>query len=304
MNPIKKIFVSLLVFFPSAAFASLNVVTTLTDFASIAKEVGGNHVEVTSLAKGYQDPHFVEAKPSYLLKLRKADLFIEAGLELEVAWAPPLLTNSRNSKILPGNPGFLDVSEGCEILQKVQGSIDRSSGDVHPYGNPHYWLDPQNGHVIARHIAEKFVALDPENTKDYQSNLETFETKLSEKEKEWDGIAAGFKNQKVITYHNSWPNFAKRFGLDVVNFIEPKPGIPPTPTHIQKLRNQIRDERIPVILMEPYFDTKLPAKLAAESGAQLLVFPPSVGAEKEIVTYFDLFDHNLELLKRALKRGN
>ncbi len=294
---LRKYFLALsLLLINSWASAALKVVTTITDLGSITKEVGGNLVTVTSIAKGYQDPHFVEAKPSYLLNLRNADLFVEVGLELEVAWAPPLLINARNEKILPGNVGFLDVSQGCEILQKVSGTVDRSQGDVHPFGNPHYWLDPENGRMIARNIANKLAVLDPANAAIYKANLAAFETKLTDKEKTWDAMAKGLKSKKVVTYHNSWPNFAKRFGLDVVNYVEPKAGVPPSPTHIESLIKQIKDEHVSLLLIEPYFDSKMPEKIAKETGATLLIFPPSVGAEPDINNYFDLLDHNLKLL--------
>ncbi|MBI4055469.1 MAG: zinc ABC transporter substrate-binding protein [Elusimicrobia bacterium] len=286
---------------PSWLLAKVQVVTTTEDLAALAREVGGNLVEVHSIAKGYQDPHFVDAKPSYLLKLKRADLFIQVGLELEVAWAPALLTNARNSKILPGNIGFLDASDGCEILQKVSGSVDRSMGDIHPLGNPHYWLDPSNGGRIAGNIAEKLSALDPKHTEDYKASLKHFESRLSKKEKEWDQAASKLQGIRAVTYHNSWPNFAQYFGIQVVNFIEPKPGVPPSTSHVQALTQQIKNGEIPILLVEPYFDIKLPRKIAQATGAKLLIFPPSVGAEPEIQTYFDLFDHNLRLLLNSLQ---
>lgn len=302
MRPVRALaYAALLTLAPSWLYAKVRVVTTTEDLASLAREVGGELVETTSIARGYQDPHFVEAKPSYLLKLKRAALFIQVGLELEVAWAPALLTNARNPGILPGSLGFLDASEGCDILQRPGGSVDRSLGDVHPLGNPHYWLDPGNGRLIARNIAGRLAALDAGHAKDYQANLSRFEARLAEKEREWTGLAAAFKDLKVVTYHNSWPNFAKRFGIEVVNFVEPKPGIPPSPAHIRSLMRQIRLENIPLILVEPYFDLKLPEKIAREGGAKLLVFPPSVGGEKGLGTYFDLFDHHLKLLKEALE---
>lgn len=283
--------------------AKIKVVTTTEDLAALAREVGGELTEVSAIARGYQDPHFVEAKPSYLLKLKKAALFIQAGLELEAAWAPALLTNARNPAILPGKPGFLDASEGCEILQKPSGGTDRSKGDVHPLGNPHYWLDPGNGRAIARAIAERLSSLDPGNAKAYKLNLAAFEARLSEKEKEWAVKAAGFKGVKVVTYHNSWPSFAKRFGLEVVDFIEPRPGIPPSAAHIHSLTARIRGEGVRLLLVEPYFDLKLPEKISAQTGVPLVGFPPSVGAEEGIKTYTDLFDRQLGLLESALGKG-
>jgi zinc/manganese transport system substrate-binding protein len=286
---------------PAAAFAkNLQVVTTTEDLAAIAREIGGNHTDISAIAKGYQDSHFVDAKPSYLLKMKRADLLIAVGLELEVGWLPSLLTSARNPRILPGNAGFMNASVGCDVLQKPQGAIDRSMGDIHPEGNPHYWLDPENGRVIARHIAEKLSSLDAANAADYRSNLARFESALTEKEKAWSAAAAGFKRPKVITYHNSFPNFAKAFGLDIVNNIEPKPGVPPSPGHVQSLIAQIKAERVPLLLIEPYFDDKLPAKIAREAGATLLIFPPSVGGVPAIKTYFDLFDHDLKLIADAL----
>lgn len=300
----KRVLLSLLwCMAPLCAWAKLQVVTTTEDLAALAREVGGSFVEVTPIARGYQDPHFVDAKPSYLLKLARADLFIQVGLELEVAWAPPLLTNARNRRILPGLPGFLEASEGCEILQKPTGVVDRSLGDVHPFGNPHYWLDPANGRIIAKRIAERLAAIDPSHAEAFQTNLAAFEARLTNAEKTWDALMAPLKGTKVVTYHNSWPNFAKRFGLVVMNHIEPKPGIPPSPGHIQTLTAQIKRERIPLLLVEPYFDIKLSEKIARDTGAKLVIFPPSVGADPGIKTYVDLFERQLKLLHQALRGG-
>ncbi|MBI2059848.1 MAG: zinc ABC transporter substrate-binding protein [Nitrospirae bacterium] len=293
--------VALLSAIPSLALAKVQVVTTTEDLSALAREVGGDWVDATPIARGYQDPHFVEAKPSYLLKLKRADLYIQVGLELEVGWATSLLTNARNPRILPGNMGFMDASEGCNITQRPEGRVDRSLGDVHPLGNPHYWLDPGNGRIIARSIAQRLAALDRDHAKDYVANFARFEVKLAGKEKEWDTLLAPYKGVKVVTYHNSWPNFAGRFGLNVVNYIEPKPGIPPSPAHIHDLIEQVRSEAIPLVLVEPYFDPKLPEKVAREGGATFVVFPPSVGGTEEIKTYFDLFDAQVRRLREALE---
>ena len=292
---------ALLCLLSSPLLARLRIVTTTEDMAALAREVGGDHVTAVSIAKGYQDPHFVDAKPSHLLKLKRADLFIQVGLELEVSWAPSLLTSARNRKILPGNPGFLDASVGCDVLERSVGAVDRSQGDVHPMGNPHYWLDPANGRVIAQRIAEKLSALDPDSAVDYKRNFDNFQARLLKNEKSWDILAAAFHGVKVVTYHNSWPNFTKRFKLDVINYVEPKPGIPASPSHVRGLIQQIRQKKASLLLMEPYFDDKLPKKIARETGIRLVVLPPSVGAEKTIRTYFDLFNHNLKLLVDALR---
>jgi len=289
----------LLALAPSVALAKLNIVTTTSDLAAIAQEVGGDEVDVTSIAKGYQDPHFVDAKPSYLLKLKKADLFIQVGLELEIGWAPPLLLNARNSKILPGNAGFLDASDGCDILEKKM-SVDRSQGDVHPFGNPHYWLDPENGRVMAKSIAKRLSELDPAHADVFKTNLAAFEDKLTNKEKEWAKMAASLKGGNVVFYHNSWSNFTKRFGLNAVGFVEIKPGVPPSPAHIQELSAQIKKDQVKAILVEPYFDTKLPDKIARETGARVLLIAPSVGAVAAVQSYTDLFDYDLKLLADAV----
>lgn len=302
---LRKLFVLLATLvLPAAGFAkNVQVMTTTEDLAAIASEIGGTHADIASIAKGYQDPHFVDAKPSYLIRLKKADLLVVVGLELEVGWLPSLLTNARNAKILPGSAGFLQASEGCNILQKPNGAIDRSMGDIHPEGNPHYWLDPENGRVIAQHISAKLSELDPANAKDYQANLEAFESKLTAKEKDWAKVAAGFAGVKVITYHNSFPNFAKAFNINIAGHVEPKPGIPPSPGHVQALEAQIKSEKIPLLLIEPYFDDKLPAKIAKDTGATMLTFPPSVGGSPTVKTYFDLFDVDLKMMADALGRG-
>ncbi|HTO87693.1 MAG TPA: metal ABC transporter substrate-binding protein [Thermoanaerobaculia bacterium] len=283
------------------SFAAVKVVTSLQDFASLADAVGGRRVETFALAKGYQDPHFVEPKPSFVLKLSRADLLIVAGLELEIGYLPPLVDQSRNDKIRPGAPGYLDASAGCDILERPTGVVTRAMGDVHPFGNPHYWLDPDNGRVIARAIAAKLSQLDPAGAADYQANLATFEAKLAESEKRWDAAMAPYAGTEVVTYHNSWPNFLKHFKLVAAGYIEPKPGIPPSPSHTLEIINLIQNKKIPVILMEPYFDKKTPDSIASKTGAVVLTFYPSVGGIPAIKDYFSLFDVDIETFVNAMK---
>lgn len=285
------------------ARAALRVVTSLPDLAAIAGAVGGDRVETFALAKGYQDPHFVDAKPSFVLKLSRADLLVVAGLELEVGYLPPLLDQSRNERIHPGGAGYLDASLGCDILNKPSGVVTRAMGDVHPYGNPHYWTDPENGRVIARAIAAKLAELDPAGATSFAANLAAFETRLSAKEKEWEALMAQFAGSRVVTYHDSWPNFAKRFRLEVVGTIEPKPGIPPSPTHTLEVINLISTEKVRAILVEPYVDTKTPDSIAEKTGAAVVTLYPSVGGAPEVTDYFALFDRNLAALARALGGG-
>jgi zinc/manganese transport system substrate-binding protein len=287
--------------FGSAAEAKLRVVTSLQDFASIAQSIGGDRVETFSLAKGYQDPHFVDAKPSFVLQLSRADLLIVAGLELELGYLPPLLDQSRNQKIRPGNPGYLDASAGCEILQRPTTQVTRAMGDVHPYGNPHYWTDPNNGRVIARAIAARLSQLDAAGSATYQKNLAAFEQRLTQKDAEWMAKMAPYAGTKVVTFHNSWPNFAKHFKLNVVGHIEPKPGIPPSPTHTLEIINLIQAQKVPAILVEPYFDKKTPNYIGGKTGAKVVTLYPSVGGTPAIQDYFSLFDADIDAIVAAVK---
>jgi zinc/manganese transport system substrate-binding protein len=283
------------------AFATVKVVTSLQDFASLADAVGGKRVETFALAKGYQDPHFVDPKPSFVLKLSRADLLIVAGLELEIGYLPPLIDQSRNDKIRPGASGYLDASAGCDILERPTGVVTRAMGDVHPFGNPHYWLDPDNGRVIARAIAAKLSELDPAGAAEFRANLAAFETKLTENEKHWEAAMAPYSGTEVVTYHNSWPNFLKHFKLVAAGYIEPKPGIPPSPSHTLEIINLIQNKKIPVILMEPYFDKKTPDSIASKTGAVVLTFYPSVGGIPAIKDYFSLFDVDIEAFVNVMK---
>jgi zinc/manganese transport system substrate-binding protein len=285
----------------AAAAAKLRIVTSLQDLASIAQAIGGDRVEAASLAKGYQDPHFVDAKPSFVLLLSRADLLIVAGLELEIGYLPPLIDQSRNPKIHPGSPGYLDASIGCDILQRPTTQVTRAMGDVHPYGNPHYWTDPENGRVIARGVAARLSELDPPGRDAYARNLAAFEQKLTAKEQEWTAKMAPYASLHVVTFHESWPNFAKRFRLVVAGTVEPKPGIPPTPSHTLEIINLIKNEKIPLILVEPYFDRKTPDYIAAQTGAKVLVFYPSVGGTPAIKDYFSLFDVDIDAFVAAMK---
>jgi zinc/manganese transport system substrate-binding protein len=287
------------------ALAKVRVVTSLQDFASIAQEIGGDRVETFALAKGYQDPHFVEPKPSFILKLSRADLLIVAGLDLEIGYLPPLIDQSRNDKIRPGAAGYLDASNGCEILERPTGVVTRAMGDVHPFGNPHFWLDPDNGRVIARAIAARLAQLDPAGEATYKANLAAFEARLAEGEKRWNAALAPYAGTEIVTYHNSWPNFAKHFHLEVVGYVEPKPGVPPTPSHTVELINMMIQKKIPVILMEPYFDQKTPKAVAEKTGATLVTFIPSVGGVPDAKDYVSLFDYDVRLLAGALaaKKG-
>jgi ABC-type Zn uptake system ZnuABC Zn-binding protein ZnuA len=287
---------------PGAASAKkLNIVTATTDLAALAQEVGGDKITVEAMAKGYQDPHFVEAKPSFLLKLRQADLLIVVGLQLEIGWLPPLIAQSGNSRIQVGANGYLDASQFAEILEIPQGTVTRAMGDVHPLGNPHYWLDPDNGRRVAKGFAAKFAEMDPEDAAYFQQRFQDFDRRLNEADKKWLLDMKAYRGRKVVTYHNSAPNFAKHFGLDVVGFVEPRPGVPPTPSHTFDLSNMMKRDNVKVIMVEPYFDRKTPDSIARQTGGVVVEYMPSVGGVKEITNYFQLFDYDIALLTKAFQ---
>jgi zinc/manganese transport system substrate-binding protein len=290
---------------PAAAQNKLNVVATTEDLAAIAREVGGDRVTVDSIARGFQDPHFVEAKPSFILKLQKADLLILVGRDLEIGWLPPLIQQSRNSKVQVGADGYLDASSQARILEVPTGQITRAEGDVHPLGNPHFWLDPDNGKIVGREVFEKFSKFRPNDRAYFEQRLNDFTNRLNDAEKRWTAMMAPYKGIKVVTYHRSYSNFADKFGLNIVGYVEPKPGIPPTPQHTLELINDMKKNNVKIVLVEPYFDLKTPNAIGRETGAQVLVMPPSVGGTKDITDYFKLFDYDLNLLVDAIKKtGN
>jgi len=279
-----------------------NVVTTTEDLAALAREVGGDLVSVEAIARGYQDPHFVEPKPSFLLRLQKADLLVLVGLQLEIGWLHALIQQCRNPRIQPGAGGYVDVSSSAEILEVMTTPVTRAMGDVHPLGNPHYWLDPENGRRIAKTVEQKLAQLRPADAASFAKRFGEFDRRLAEAEKRWEQKMAPFRGRQVVTYHRSWPNFVKRFGLVVVDYVEPQPGIPPTPRHTLALIARMKREDIKVILVEPYFDLRTPQSIARQTGAEVVVLLPSVGGVKEVKDYFQLFDYNINLLAGILAR--
>jgi ABC-type Zn uptake system ZnuABC Zn-binding protein ZnuA len=279
------------------------VITTTEDLASIAREIGGDRIQVEALAKGYQDPHFVEAKPSFILRLQRAQLLVLVGRDLEIGWLPPLLTQSRNARIQPGAVGYLDASLTARILEIPTGQITRAMGDVHPLGNPHYWLDPQNGLRIARALADRLSVIRPADREYFERRLTSFCERLGEAEQRWLAAMAPHRGLKVVSYHRSFSNFAERFGLDVIGYVEPRPGIPPSPRHTASLIDEMKRQGVTVVLVEPYFDLKTPAAIAGQAGAALVVMPPSVGGVPQISNYFTLFDYNVNLVVAAVSKA-
>ncbi len=284
------------------ASAAVNVVTTTEDLAALVREVGGDKVKVEAIARGYQDPHFVDPKPSFILKLHGADLLVAVGRELEIGWLPPLVQQSRNAKIQPGADGYLDASLTVKILELPTGQITRAMGDVHPQGNPHYWLDPDNGRLVAKAIQGKLEAMDHANSAYFAQRYADFDKRLTEASKRWSAAMAPYKGAKIVTYHRSWPNFADRCGLDVIGYVEPRPGIPPSPSHTLDLINEMKRQNVKLILVEPYFDLKTPQSIGRETGAEVLMLPPSVGGAKEVTDYIGLFDYDVNAVVAAIKR--
>ena len=282
------------------AAAQVRVVATTEDLASLAMEVGGDRVKVMAIARGYQDPHFVDAKPSFILELNRADLLIVVGRDLEIGWLPALITSARNARVQPGAPGYLDASAGVKILEIPTGQITRAMGDVHPQGNPHYWLDPANGRVMARSIRDRLSQLAPADRAYFEARYAAFDVRLAEAERRWETRMAPFKGRKIVTYHRSWPNLMDRFGLDVIGYVEPKPGIPPTPSHTLALIGEMKAQGVTVIVVEPYFEKRTPQSIASQVGGKVVELAPSVGGNKAAPDYIALFDFNVAELVAAL----
>ena len=268
----------------STAEAKVNVVATLPDLGALAREVGGDNVSVKVLARSTQDPHFVDARPSLVLDASNADLLVLNGLELEVGWLPPILTNSRNEQIQPGHPGYLDASTLIDPLEVPREKIDRSMGDIHPSGNPHYTLDPRNGLVVARGIAERLETIDPQHAKAYQANLARFTQSLKERIAGWEKAFAPFKGTEVVTYHKSWIYFVEWAGFDEVAFVEPKPGLPPSAGHVAQVLGVIKRRKVPLILQEDWYPAASSEELARLGGARLVRVP---GQTREGQSYAD-----------------
>jgi len=286
----------------AAVPAPLKIVTTTQDLAALAREVGGDRVTVTALASGRQDPHQVEAKPSFISQVSGADLLIVVGRELEIGWLPTLQTGSRNAKIQVGATGYLDASANVKILEIPSGQLTRAMGDVHPQGNPHYWLDPNNGRLMAQAIRAKLQQLVPAERAYFDQRYADFDKRLAAAEKRWDAMMAPFKGAKLVTYHRSWPNFMERWGLDVIGYVEPKPGIPPTPQHTIEVIDEMKRQGAKLIIVEPYFDLKTPQAIANQVGGKVMVLAPSVGGAKEVTDYTQLFEYDVNQLAAALKQ--
>ena len=290
----------LALFVALSAEAKLKVVATLPDLASVAREIGADKVEVSALAKATEDPHFVDARPSFVVELRDADVLIDGGAELELGWLPPLLQNARNPKLDVGKPGRVQASQGVRLMN-VPANVTRAAGDVHALGNPHFMVDPIIAKAVAQHIAQSFAAIDQANAAFYDSNYKKFEATINAKLQEWGAAMLPFKGQSVAAYHDSWPYFAHRFGLNIDTFLEPKPGIPPSPSHLAEVIEKMKTQKIKAVIVEPFHDRKIAEKVASSTGAKVVDFAQYPGALPNTDSYVKLIDALVARLSAALK---
>lgn len=283
----------------AASAAPLQICATTPDLGDLARQVGGDDVAVTVFAKPSEDPHFIEAKPGFITRLSRADAFVQTGLDLEVGWAPVLLQNARNARVLPGAPGFVDASAAITPMDVPTGEIDRSMGDVHPGGNPHYLLDPEAGRAVARLLAERFASLRPDRADAFRERLAAFEKRLDEAEAGWSARLAPFRGGKVVVDHNLWPYFAARYGLEIEAFLEPKPGMAPTTKHLAEVVERMKRENLRVLLASPYFDPRHAAFVVKQTGATMAALAHQVGSRPGTDDYISMIDHNTREVAEA-----
>jgi zinc/manganese transport system substrate-binding protein len=300
MKSVFKLFVGVMAgLLAIPAFADLKVATSLGDLASVAQFVGGKHVTAISLCKGYEDPHFVPAKPSLMKAIQDADVFVSVGLELDGGWLPLVIPGSRNPKIQVGAKGFVDASEGVNVLEKPTGTVSRAEGDVHPLGNPHYYMDPQNLVVVADHLAQIFSDLDPANAADYAANAKAFDEKMESSLKEWEKELKPFKGQPIVTFHKNFDYFADRFGLKLFGTVEPKPGIPPNPRYLSETAGSMKAAGVKVVVYQPYYDAEASNQLAKKAEGVAVEIPTEVGGMPEAKDVFSKFDFIVSTLVKA-----
>jgi zinc/manganese transport system substrate-binding protein len=281
--------------------AKLQVCVSLPDFASVARAVGGDWVEVRSLTDGTQDPHFVPAKPSLMRAVRSADVYVAAGLELEVGWLPVILQGSRNPRIQPGARGFVDASMGVEVMEKPAGTVSRAEGDVHPLGNPHYYADPMNLKPLARQLAVKFSELDATNARQYRENAASFEKRLDAAMAAWKKRMAPFQGRAVVAYHDNFLYLTSRLNLEDFGFLENRPGIPPSARHLSELALKMKEAGVKVVMVQPYYDVEACRRLAVSVGAKVLILPTEAGGVAGVEDVFTRMDYTVTSLEKAFK---
>jgi zinc/manganese transport system substrate-binding protein len=274
------------------AFADgpLRVVTTIETLADLARRVGGEKVTVDSLAHGYQDPHFVEAKPNLMVTLNRADLVVRVGLDLEIGWLPVLVQGSRNERILAGQPGDLDASTLIEVQDVPQDKVTRAMGDIHPAGNPHYWIPPVNAVRIAKGIAERFKQLRPGDAAYFDAQFQKFLAEVKARAPAWEAKMKALAGMKVVTYHRSWVYVTKWLKLEEVGYVENKPGVAPSPDHLAQLIVQMKAQGVKGVLVEDFYNRSIAEDVADKAGAKVIAAPSDVGARPEIKSYVDLVD--------------
>ena len=282
------------------AHAKLRVVTTTTDLGWFAREVGGDRVDVSVITRGYQDPHFLEPKPSYIVKLSRADALLFIGLEIEVGWLPKLLDGAHNPDIQVGQPGLYSPSGEVRVLEKPSGPLDRAAGDVHPFGNPHYWLSPANAGAIARGLAERLAELDPDGASGFEARADALVAEIARRDTDWKKRLAPARGMKLVTYHKTYSYFIDHFGLVAVDFVEPKPGVPPSSRHLAQLIRKVKAEDVKLLLIENFFEPRNGRFVADRTGVPMIVAPVSVGGEDGIDSWFDL----IEVLVTAIEQAN
>lgn len=285
---------------PVISRGELNIVATTPEYGAIAAEIGGDHVQVTTLAKPTEDSHFVDAKPSFIAKLHRADVIIEGGAELETGWLPSLLEGARNPKLDTGKPGHVICAEGISLLD-IPASLDRSKGDIHAAGNPHFMTDPVNGKIVAEHICRTFCELDSKSADFYRENLAKFNKRIDSKLIEWQKLFEQHKGKRIVAYHNSWPYFAQRFGVRIDLFLEPKPGIPPTPANLASVQSGMKTQGVRVIIVEPYQNRKTAENVAQATGAAIVDVAQYPGGVKGTEGgYIELIDYLVKSIAKAL----
>ncbi len=284
------------------AYADLKVATSLTDLAFVAQFVGGKHVTAQSLCRGFEDPHFVPAKPSLMKAIQHADVFVSTGLELDGGWLPLVLPGSRNPKIQPGAKGFVDASQGVPVLEKPSGTVSRAEGDIHPLGNPHYYLDPKALVVVAHHLADVFSELDPPNAGEYEANAKSFDERMDTSLQKWQKQLEPYKGASIVPYHRNFIYFSDRFGLKLFGTVEPKPGIPPSPKYISQLAESMKKSGVKVVVYQPYYNADASKEVAQRVGGVAVEVPTEVGGVPGTDDVFSKFDFVVSTIAGALSK--
>jgi ABC-type Zn uptake system ZnuABC Zn-binding protein ZnuA len=300
MRNLIRSFVLLAALVPAAAHAKLKVVTTAPDFADLARQIGGEHVEVHSVMRGPENVHNVLAAPTEMLKLNRADLFVHAGLDAE-PWRANLLKGARNPRVMPGKPGNVDMSQGIELRDVPAGKVDRSMGDVHAFGDPHYTADPRNGQRMVATLARAMADADPDHAEAYRANAKRVVNELADLHRDLRERAAAYRGLKVATYHRAWGYFADAFGFDVVTTIEPQPGITPSPAQLADTIRRLERAGAKVVIVETYSNHDQAKHVADAIGGRAVVLPSYVNGVADAKSYQDLFRHNVERVLEAAR---